>query len=202
MKRILAIFLLGIITISVSAKFRYGPTAGVTFTDMHWKQHLVQNELLTGFNVGIMGELMIPGIGFGIDFAVKYNMRGGRVHFGDQYIWSSQGYGTENMWFHTLQVPVNLRFKWTKMQGIENYIAPIVFGGPVFNFNCAISDLPILEHPGASVALQCGIGAEIYKRYQITAGYSWDMTYDVRTRQLDNFSARVEGWFLNLAVFF
>lgn len=202
MKKLLAILLVCVISFGASAKFRWGPTAGVTFTDLHWKQHLVQNNILTGYNVGVMGELMIPGIGFGIDFAVKYNMRGGRVHFGDQYIWSSQGQGTTNLWFHTLQVPVNLRFKWTRMQGVENIIAPFVFGGPVFNFNCAISKCPVVEHPGASVALQCGIGGELFKRYQVSAGYSWDMTYDVRTRQLDNFSARVEGWFVNFAVLF
>lgn len=202
MKRILAILLICVITAGASAKFRWGPTVGVTFTDLYWKQHLMQNDMLTGVSGGVMGELMIPGIGFGIDMALKYNLRGAKVHFGDQKIWSSQGLGTTDIWFHTLQIPVNLRFKYTRLNGVENYIAPIVFGGPLFNFNLATSDCKAVEHPAGSVGMQCGVGAELFKRYQITAGYLWGLSYDVRTVQLDNFSARTSGWFVNLAVLF
>jgi hypothetical protein len=149
-----------------------------------------------------MGELMIPGIGFGIDMAVKYTMRGARVHFGDQKVWASQGMGNENLYFHTLQIPVNLRFKWTRMNGFENYLAPIVFAGPLFNFNLDHSKCPVIENPAGSVGIQCGLGVELYKRYQITAGYLWGLTYDMRTIQLDNFSAQTNSWFVNLAVLF
>lgn len=202
MRSLLAVLLLIGVCFGASAKFRWGPTAGVTITKIKWKQDLITNQNLTGFNVGVMGELMIPGIGFGIDLAIKYNMRGGKVHFGEQVIWSSDGYGNTDMKFHTLQIPLNLRFKWTRMQGIENYIAPIVFGGPVFNFNMSTSKCDAIEHPAGSIGLQCGIGAEIYKKYQITAGYLWDVTYDIRTVKLDNFSGHIDGWFVNLAVLF
>ena len=176
MKRILTALLLAIVTFGASAEFRWGPTAGINISELYWKQKLVSNDLLVGPNVGLMGELMIPGVGFGVDFAVKYSMRGSEVNFGDQKIWSSDGYGKEKLWFHTLQIPVNLRFKYTRLNG--------------------------LEHPAGSVAIQCGIGGEFFERYQLTAGYSWGVSYDCRTIKLDNFSARTQGWQINVAVLF
>lgn len=202
MKKLLAILLIALVGIGAQAKFRWGPTAGLTVSQLHWKQPLVQTDQLCGFSAGVMGELMIPGIGFGVDMALKYNMRGARVHFGDQYVWSSQGFGTTDLYFHTLQIPVNLRFKWTRMNGVENIVAPFVFGGPLFNFNLGHSKCDIVETPAGSVGLQCGLGAELFRRYQISAGYLRGLSYDVRTKALDNFSARTDSWFVNLAVLF
>ena len=202
MKKLLAILLILGTALGASARFRWGPTAGLTVTTFHWKQHLVETNQRCGYNVGLMGEVMIPGIGFGIDMGLKYAYRGARVHFGDQKVWASDGIGTTNLYMHTLQIPVDIRFKWTRMNGLENIVAPFVLGGPTFNFNLKNSKCPAIEHPTGSVGLQCGLGAELYKRYQIWAGYQWDVTYDMRTRKLDNFSNRIDGWFVNAAVLF
>lgn len=202
MKKVILILLIALTSIGASAKFRWGPTVGVNFTDFYWKQHLVESDMLTGFDAGIMGEVMIPGIGFGIDMAVRYSMRGAKVHFGDQKIWAADGFGTSNLYCHTLQVPINLRFKWTRMNGVENYVAPIVFAGPVFNFNLKYMNAEAIDNSGGSVGLQCGAGVELFKRFQITGGYMWDVTYDLRTKKLDNFSARMQGGFITVAVLF
>lgn len=202
MRRILAALLLAIITFGASAEFRWGPTVGVNISELYWKQNLVSNELLVGPNAGVIGELMIPGIGFGVDIALKYCMHGSEVNFGEQEIWKCDGYGKEKLWFHTIQIPLNLRFKWTRMNGFEHYLAPFVYGGPVFNINVSTTKLPIIEHPAGSFAVQCGIGGEILERYQISAGYYWGISYDCRTLKLDNFSARSRGWLVNFAVLF
>lgn len=202
MKRILTALLVAIIAFGASAEFRWGPTAGINISELYWKQDLVTNNLLVGPNAGVIGELMIPGIGFGVDVALKYSMHGSEVNFGEQKIWSSEGYGKEKLWFHTIQLPVNLRFKWIRMNGFEHYAAPFVYAGPVFNFNVSASKLPIIEHPAGSVALQCGLGGEFLERYQLSVGYYWGVSYDCRTIKLDNFSARSRGWQINVAVLF
>ena len=202
MKKLLAALLLIGVCFGASAKFRWGPTAGVNFNKWHWKQDLITSQMLTGVNAGVLGELMIPGIGFGVDFSLRYSMMGGRVHFGEKEIWSSDGIGTTDLYMHTLQIPVNLRFKWTRMNGIENYIAPFAYGGPVFNFHMANTKCEAIESPVGSVGLRVGLGGEIFKRYQISFGYNWDVTYDMKTKKLDNFSARNEGWFIDAAVLF
>lgn len=187
--------------LTASAEFRWGPTAGVNFSTLHWKQDIAKTSTLTGGQAGLAGELMIPGIGFGIDLGLRYNLHGAHVNFGDHEVWSSDGIKNQDVWLHTLEIPLNLKFKWTRMNGFEQYLAPFVFGGPVFNFTVATNRQPALEHPGGYVAMQCGLGAEIYERYQISAGYSWGISYQVRSIKLDNYSAQPRGWFINLAYF-
>ena len=43
------------------------------------------------------------------------------------------------------------------MNGFEQYLAPFIFGGPVFNFTVGTNEQPALEHPGGYVAMQCGL---------------------------------------------
>ena len=106
-----ALLLILCVSVPASAEFRWGPTAGVNFSNFHFKQKLIDTDMTVGPNVGLMGEIMIPGIGFGIDFALKYNMHGANVHFGQKEVWASDGFGTEKVRLHTLDVPINLRFK-------------------------------------------------------------------------------------------
>lgn len=202
MKKILLISAMAAVAFGASAEFRWGPTAGVNISSLHWKQDLVDTKCRAGVNVGVMGEVMIPGIGFGIDFGLRYAMRGANVDFGAREIWASSGYEKQNVWLHTLQIPVDLRFKWTRMDGLEQYVAPFAYVGPVFNFTVGTNDAPMLDHPAGSVGLQCGIGGEFLTRYQLSVGYIWDVTYDCRTVKLDNFSARSHGWQVNVAMLF
>ena len=190
------------IAASASAEFRWGPAAGINISNMRWKQKLLQTNTLVGPQAGLMGEIMIPGIGFGIDLALKYSANGSTLHFGEHEVWAADGIGTAKVWVHQLQIPLNLRFKWTRMEGVEQYIAPFVYGGPVFNFNIATTDCPAIEHPAASFALQCGIGAELFEHWQISGGYLWGFSYELRTIKLDNFSASQRGWQINLAYLF
>lgn len=202
MKKYLITLLLALTVFGASAEFRWGPTAGVNFSTLHWKQDLAQTSMLTGFDAGLAGELMIPGIGFGIDLALRYNMHGAKVNFGDHKIWAIDGIPNQNVWFHNIEIPLNLKFKWTRMNGFERILAPLVYAGPVFNFTVATSDCPAIEHPAGYVAIQVGAGIELFEHYQISGGYSWGVSYQVRTVKLDNYSAQTRGGFIQLAYFF
>ncbi len=202
MRKILVSLLLTVITFGASAEFRWGPTVGINISELYWNQDLLETKIKPGANVGVMGEIMIPGIGFGIDIGLKYALHGAKVDFGAHEIWKVDGYGNENVWFHTVQIPVDLRFKWTRMNGFEHYVAPFVYGGPVFSFNVATNDVPCLKFPTGSVGLQCGIGGEFLEKYQLSFGYMWGITYDTKTVKLDNFTGRQRGWQINVAVLF
>lgn len=202
MRKFLITLLLAVSAFGISAKVRFGPTVGVNFSNIYWNQKLVASDMLAGYSAGVMTEIMIPGIGFGVDVALKYTNHGGREHFGDHYVWSSTGIQTMDLRYHTLQVPINLRFKWTRMDGFEDYLAPIGFLGPTVNFNMATTECRAINYPVMSLGLQCGAGVEIFKRYQITAGYIWDVTHDLQTRKLDDLTARIQGAFIDLTVLF
>lgn len=202
MKKYLILLTFLAVALSASAKFRWGPTVGVDFLHYTWSQSLLKSEMKPGFGVGVQCEVMIPGIGFGIDFGLKYVNRGGYLNFGDFPVWNSDNISSTNLRMHTVQVPANVRYKYSRLNGVENIVAPYVFGGPQFNFNVANSKCDAINRYNFSVGLGCGIGAELFKRYQISAGYLWDVTDDLSTKKLDDFTGALQGWFVDLCVLF
>ncbi len=194
---------------ALSAQFRYGPVAGVNVSTLKFKQDLVDVSKLTGAQVGVQAELMFPGIGFGIDFGLLYNMEGAEVDLGQRKIWSVDGFKKSDVRLHIVQIPLHLRFKWTRMNGLEDYVAPFVYGGPDFSFLVGHSSVKgnagvpsPFKYAGGDLGLTCGGGFEIMKHWQISAQYTWGMTYLLKTRKLDNFSAKNREFSVRLAYLF
>lgn len=194
---------------SASAQFRWGATAGADLSTLKFKQDLFTVDQAVGGTVGIQGEMIFPGIGFGIDVGLNYTLRGAKLHLGEKEIWASQGYTDPRLMLHDIDIPVNLRFKWTRMQGLEDYIAPFVFGGPVFSI-CAghggvtteADPKGALQFAGMDLGVQAGLGFELYKRWQVSGSYNWGMTYATKTRLLDDLSARSRTWTFRITYFF
>lgn len=184
-------------SITANAQFRYGPMLGVNMTDLKFKQNLFKVDPAFGFQTGLATELMFPGIGFGLNSGVLYEMRGARLHLGERYIWQSEGYGTEHSYLHYIAVPINLRFKWTRMSGVEDYVAPYIYGGPVFSLLVGHSKIGALDYARGDVGLTAGFGLELFKNWQVQASYTWGVTYAERTRLLDDFSAKNRSWNLS-----
>lgn len=202
MKKILLSLIFLAVAVSASAKFRVGPVVGANFSSLHWSQQLMKSSMLPGFSAGAQCEVMIPGIGFGVDFGLKYVNHGGKVYFGEQFIWSSDGIGTTDLRMHTIQLPIDVRFKWTRMDGFENYLAPFVYAGPQFNFNVANTKCEAVDRQSVSVGVQVGLGVELWKQFQLSAGYVWGMSDVYRTKKLDDFNCHLNGWMIDFAVLF
>ncbi len=176
--------------VKASAQFRYGPMVGVTVTDLKFKQDLINVDKSVGFSTGLATELMFPGIGFGVDAGLFYEQRGATLHLGEKIVWATQGYGTERSYLHYLEIPVHLRFKWTRMNGVEDYVAPFVFGGPSFSILMGHSDIKALEYAGGEVGMTVGGGLELFRNWQVQCSYTWGLVYAEKTRLLDDFSAK------------
>lgn len=201
MKKLVLVLMAMIIGIGANAELRWGPTASLNFNTFHWKEPLLETKTQVGFDAGIMTEIMIPGIGFGVDAGLTYGMRRGRVDFGKWEAWSSEGFGNENVMLHTINIPLHLRFKYTRLEGIEETIAPLVFVGPLFQFNAA-TNCDAFQKPFGTIALDFGLGCELFQKYQISVGYLWGLSYSVKTRIMENLSARSDGFRLNFAILF
>lgn len=203
MKKCLLFLLVVVVSVvSARAEFRWGPTAGATVTNLDFKQTLFAVDRTVGPQAGIAGELMFPGIGFGLDVGAIYSMEGATLHLGDRLIWASEGFGTERTYLHYLQIPVNLKFKWTRMGGFEDKWAPYVFGGPAFSFLMAHSHQPAVSFAGGFVGLQCGLGFELFRRWQVQGSYQWGMTYALKMAKLSDDSARSSGWSFRVTYLF
>ena len=189
-------------SVPAAAQFRWGPSVGMTLNDMNFKQDLFDVKSGIGGSAGIKAEMMFPGIGFGLDMGLYYEQRSTKLNLGQKLIWSSLGYGNENIWIHSIGIPFNLKFKWTRMQGLEDFVAPFVFGGPMFTIQAGHSKCDALKYSGGDVSLIVGGGVELWRRWQISASDTWGMTYALKTKLLDNYSARSRSYSVRLAYFF
>lgn len=184
------------------ARMRWGAVGGVTFNTMSFKQDLLPIKQTVGYEAGITGEMIFPGIGIGLDLGLMYDQQGGLVDLGSRTIWSSLGYGNEHIYIHNLRIPVHLRWKYTNLNGIENTIAPLIYGGPEFDIQVAHGHCDAMKYSGGDLGLTVGLGAELWKHWQITAGYTWGMTYILKTKLLDDFSARARQWNVRISYYF
>ena len=205
MKKILAIVILFIAMLGVNevqGQTRWGVVAGVDYTNLSFDQDLFTINQNVGATAGVTGELMIPGIGFGVDASLLYTQRGATLNLGERPLWSSQGYGKENMLLHYLEIPIHLKFKFKNLNGLENTIMPILFAGPEFSFLVGHSNIKAMEYAGGEFGIDVGVGCEILQRFQVNASYCWGMSYALKTKQLDDFSARNRCWKLACTYFF
>lgn len=211
MKRIVValVVLLSILTggVAADAQMRRAVTAGVNITSMKFKQDLISIDNGVGYTAGVMGELMFPGIGFGLDIGAMYEQRGATLALGQREIWASQGYGNERVYLHYLLIPVHFRFKYTNLGGIEEFVAPFVYGGPEFGLQVGHGSIKrngqsAIKYSGGDLGLTVGFGVEIKERWQLSGSYTWGMTYALKTKLLEDFSARTNTWNVRLAYFF
>lgn len=198
---ILAIALLLTAT-AATAQVRRGVEAAFNLTGLHMKQDLVTVNNVPGFKVGITIESMFPGIGFGINTGAYYSLRGANMKLGEKKVWAADGYGDVRPYLHYLEIPFHLRFKWTRMNGLEDYVAPFVYGGPTLGLMVAHSKCDALSHAFGEVGLTAGLGFEIVHRWQITGSYTWGLTYALKTLKLDNYSGRNRQLSVGLTYFF
>lgn len=188
--------------LSANAQFRFAAIAGPEFTNLKFKQDLVDVSQTASYQLGVQGEIIFPGLGFGIDVGLLYNQLGAKVNLGQRKVWSSLGYGNERVRLHTLQIPLHLRFKWTRLNGLEDIIAPFVYGGPDFNILVGHGKCDAFKYAGGDLSVTAGGGVELFKRWQVSFSYSWGMTYALKTKLLDNYSARSRYYAVRLAYFF
>lgn len=187
---------------SANAQFRFAGVAGANYSDLKMRQDLIGTSQMGGFEAGVIGELMFPGIGLGMDLGLLYNMSNSRLNLGERLIWSSQGYGNEHLMLHQINIPLHLRFKYTRLGGLEEIIAPFVYGGPDFYILAGHSKCEAIEWGGGYFGLSAGGGVELWKRWQLSASYTWGLTYAFRTQLLSDFNARTRMWTVRLAYFF
>lgn len=203
-KKVLSLVVISVLfcVFGSSAQFRWGPMLGVDITNLKYKQDLITIDKTVGFSAGVVTEMMFPGIGFGINSGLYYEQKGAMLHLGEKTIWSSDGYGKERSYLHYAMLPIHLRFKWTRMSGFEDYLAPFVYGGPTFGILVGHSKIHALRYAAGDVGLTVGGGFEVMRQWQISCSYTWGMTYAEKTRLLDDFSGKNRSLSIQISYMF
>ncbi len=206
MRRLLTIAaLVGLTAMLATAQniSRLGVTLGANYNNLHFKQQgLLRTDKAFGPSLGINGELNIAGIGFALESGLVYSMRNATIRYSEHNVWASQGIGNEKLHLHYLDVPVRLKFKYNRLNGLENTFKPMIFVGPTFSFLVGKNLTDVNTYKTVSVLLHFGLGVELYKRWQIAAGYSFSIGETMRTRLLDENNAKNRTWTLQLNYYF
>lgn len=184
------------------AQFRYGPMIGGDISDLGFKQDLFKVDKSVGYSAGIVTELMFPGIGFGVDFGLYYEQRGATLDLGSKELWASQGYGKERLYMHYAVIPFHLRFKYTRLNGFEDVLAPLAYVGPSVGLLVGHSKMDCMSFPFGELGIDFGLGAEIKRNWQVSASYTMGVTYVLKDKTLSNFSARNSSWNIRVAYLF
>lgn len=205
MKNLKILFILASLlccSLAAKAEFRWGPAVGVNLSTLKFSQDLFSVDKSVGEVAGITGEMMFPGIGFGVDFSALYSQEGATLHLGERKMWQVDGYTNPRAYLHYLSIPINLRFKWTRMNGFEETLAPYVFGGPTISILCGHSNIKAIDYAAGCIGLQAGVGVELKQHWQIQGQYMWGMTYGLKMAKLTDCAARNRVWQVRVAYMF
>ena len=183
---------------------RWGITVGGNYNEIHFKQSdLFESDRMFGPSIGVTGDMMIPGVGFGIDASILYTMRQGRLHLGDRRVWESLGLGNEVARQHYIDVPLNLKFRYSRLGGLESTLMPFIYAGPTFSFLVGHNKVgDALKYTGVNVLLHAGIGVELCNKVQVSGGYSFSVGQNLGTKLLDDNVAKHRTWFVQATYFF
>ena len=206
MRKRISLLLAAIIVISAAAvaqtTSRWGITVGTNFNELHFKQQdIVPTSRMWGPQVGVTGEMNFSGIGFGVEGALLYTLKQGKVSYGDRVAWSSLGYGKETVSMHYIDVPLHLKFRWHRMNGLESTIMPLLYAGPQFSFLPYANHKSLNSYPPVNVYIDMGAGIELKERLQIRAGYNFSIGQTLHTKVLDENVAKNRTWYMNLTWF-
>ena len=204
MKKLFLMIAMVLIAFNMNAETRWGVTAGVNYNSVHFKQSdIFPTSMCLGGEVGVMGELMVPGVGFGVDAAILYSMRNGKLNMGAKKAWSSLGLGNEMCTLHYIDIPINLKFRYHNLDGLENTVMPMAFAGPVISVLLGHNKCgDALTYEKLSTSLQFGIGAELFQKVQVKIGYQFGIGETLRTKLLEENAAKNRTWFLNATYLF
>lgn len=195
MKKLLCTFIILAISLltasEAAAEFRYGPIVGGNVSTLRFKQDNIWKARSSfGATAGVMGELMFPGIGFGIDIGLQYDMRGAKLNIGDFPMWADDYSSNEMVRLHYINLPLHLRYKYTNMNGFEDYLAPFAYAGPSIGFLAGHSKVDCIAYAAGELGIDFGIGVELMRHWQVSFNYNWGLTYALKAKILTNYSAR------------
>lgn len=219
MKRILsfvAVSLMAILCMSeVSAQVRFGFMAGANFNKASIKlDDYKTGKNMTGYQLGPVVEYDVNlGVAtVGVESALLFTQKSVNLDkpldqiTGKEALEKIAGTFKSNY----IEIPVNAKVYF----GVAPAVRMFVKAGPSFNFNIskkeveiASVEVPDFNRKVFNLALQAGIGVEVLKMVQVSAGYSASMLPDykyegVKQVASDFLNTKNKGFYLTAAVLF
>lgn len=204
MKNFKRLFLVAVavvtMSLSVSAGgLKWGVKAGVALNNIHFSEEILNdftnNDNQAGFTGGLMVEFTVPVVNLGFDASLMYVHRDA----------VEDGLGNK-MNRDYIEIPINLKYK-LGLPVVGNVVTPYIFAGPSFAFKMGKSEIEdFIKSQKCDIALNLGLGVELFNHLQLSGSYSFGMTKAVEFLGATVNEAGIEGknryWTITAAYLF
>ena len=161
------------------AQVKFGVKAGLNLSKVSTSGAIgdnLKNDNRAGYFIGPMLDVKGPLIGLGIDGALMYNQRNGKVGAAYAGVETS-----EDLTQHSIAIPVNVKKSW----GLGGLASMFVAVGPQFDFTIGgkkwkdmeafgeeVAEDASVKWKGSNVSLNLGAGVLLLSHLQAGIGYS------------------------------
>ena len=158
------------------SQIRLGLRGEVGLNKASFSKEAIEVENLNSFKLGPTVEVMLPGMGFGIEASVLYNNNRMNVTNDADIIEITN---------HYIDIPLNLKYKFGLISPIKIYAAAgpyarIHVGGDDIKFSSVTDDI---KAKAFEAGVNLGLGVEIFKRIAVGVNYGIQLTDDYSTNQ-------------------
>ncbi len=190
-----ALFLMSLSTMA-QAQLRFGVRGGANFSRIDVNE--AKSNARGGFFVGPAADLLIPGVGLGIDAAFMYSEDKTRFKtVGSKPV-------TDVFKVNRLVLPISIKYKLP----IPKF-SPFVYAGPEINFNLKdngerikdfiedITGKDTYDAKGANVSMNFGAGVEFFDRFDVFLNYNFGLV-----DTLKDYDSKCKLWRIGATYYF
>ena len=161
------------------AQVKFGVKAGLNLSKVSTSGAIgdnLKNDNRAGYFIGPMLDVKVPLIGLGVDGALMYNQRNGKVGAAYAGVETS-----EDLTQHSIAIPVNIKKSW----GLGGLASMFVAVGPQFDFTIGgkkwkdmeafgeeVAEDASVKWKGSNVSLNLGAGVLLLSHLQAGIGYN------------------------------
>lgn len=165
------------------SQIRFGLRGEVGLNKATFSPEALEAENLNSFKLGPTVELMLPGMGFGVEAAVLYN--------NDKMdaVFTEEGKREEvDVTNHYIDIPINAKYKFGIISPLKIYAA----AGPYARIHVAGDNIKFtgvadeIKAKAFEAGINVGLGVELFKRIAVGANYGIELT--------DNYSVSNPVW--------
>jgi hypothetical protein len=189
--------------VTIQAQPKFGLRAGVNINKASMNADMFKTSNMTGFQVGPTMEFTVPLIGIGMDASILYSQQGLKLK-------STTGIEGGNIKQHSIDVPINLKYKFSLV-----VIGAYLTAGPYLRFNVSdsVSDTwkefkDEWETKSFGAGLNFGAGIELLSHLQVGISYQLGLTDDFKASipesatDVKDIKAKSRGWIISAAYYF
>lgn len=162
------------------AQVKFGVKAGLNLSKVSTSGAIgdnLKNDNRAGYFIGPMLDVKVPLIGLGVDGALMYNQRNGKVGYEYAASYGDLGTvelnGTNDVTQHSIAIPLNVKKSW----GLGGLASMFVAVGPQFDFTIGgkkWKDMKAVnvKWKDSNVSLNLGAGVVLLDHVQAGLGYN------------------------------